>query len=57
MSSMVEELIGNEEVMMNIAAAHGKEYKPTLEKRPNLEEEKNKMEVKIEDDSEEDDYR
>jgi ribosomal protein L12E/L44/L45/RPP1/RPP2 len=57
MSSMVEELIGNEEVMMNIAAAHGKEYKPTLEKRQNLEEEKNKKEVRTEDDSEEDDYR
>ena len=31
MSSMVEELIGNEQVMMAIARAQGKEYRPTLD--------------------------
>ena len=31
MSSMVEDLIGNEQVMMAIAKAQGKEYQPTID--------------------------
>lgn len=31
MSSMVEDLIGNEQVMMAIAKAQGKEYLPTID--------------------------
>ena len=66
MSSMVEELIGNEQVMMAIARAQGKEYRPTLdqwakdngiEMTPDEEDEEDVSSSNPEEDDEDSDYR